>query len=135
MFWKKKKTDPAVVATPFGNFVWDADDETWSCEVQEGERKLNLWYQGNPLQTAHVARFQQILADVEVLSRLALESNARDIEGYDHSKDEMELVGAAIDPSEGDDEFSLSFGFRKWPDGGLTVHFRGREVIASHIDD
>ena len=33
------------------------------------------------------------------------------------------------------DGFSLISGFRKWPDGALTVHFRGREVIDSHIDD
>ena len=87
------------------------------------------------MQTAHVARFQQILADIEILSKLALESNTSDIEAYDHAEHEMELGVVAIDSSEGDEEFSLSFGFQKWPDGNLTVHFRGREIVGSHIDD
>jgi len=136
MFWKKKKkTDVPEVAAPFGNFVWDGSSGTWSCDVQHGEGTLVLWYEGTPLQAAHVARFQQILIDIEVLSKLGLDSSTGDIESYGHSPNDMELIGAAIDPSEGDEEFSMSFGFRKWPDGALTVHFRGRTVVASHIDD
>ena len=79
------------------------------------------------MQTAHVARFAQILADIEVLSKLALESNTSDIGGYDRTENEMELIAAVVlDPSEdGDEEFSLDFGFQKWPDGGLTVQFQG----------
>ena len=73
--------------------MWDDRNRLWECEVQKGGRTLFLWYDGNPLQTAHVARFQQILADIEVLSKLALESNISDIEGYDHAAHEMELIG------------------------------------------
>ena len=133
--FRKKKAELASVATVLGTFVWDSSYENWSCEVVQGTGKLVLSYDGNPLQVARIAKFQQILADLAVLSPVALETTARDIEDHDHSKDEMELIGVTIDPSDDEEAFSLDFGFSKWPDGGLTVHFRGREVVASHIDD
>lgn len=54
----------------------------------------------------------------------ALNEVKDDIEHYDHSKEQMELFGICIDPSEKDENFQLEFNFNNWPDGGLTVHFK-----------
>jgi len=136
MFWKRKikENETLIIDSQFGEFVW-SHSYAWYCDYEYRNSKLSLTYIGNKFNLNDLDQFQKALDSLESLMASALNEVKDDIEHYDHSKEQMELFGICIDPSENDEDFQLEFNFENWPDGGLTVHFKNEKVIASSIDD
>ena len=136
MFWKRKKeeNETLIVDSQFGEFVWKYS-HAWYCDYKYRNSELSLSYIGNKFNRNDLDQFKKTLDSLENLIASALNEVKDDIEHYDHSKEQMELFGICIDPSEKDEDFQLEFNFENWPDGCLIVHFKNDKVIASSIDD
>jgi len=135
VFWRRKKSEPPEIATPYGIFTWDGD-RVWVCDDYPWRGDfLHLNYWGGRFDLADLSRFGKVLGELDRFVELALASQRDEIARHEHSPEEMTLEAIDMDPQDAGIDFQLRFSFERWSDGNLGVHFRGDEVVSSCIDD
>ena len=101
MFWKRKKevNETLIADSQFGEFVWK-HSHGWYCDYKYRNSELSLSYIGDKFNINDLDQFKKALDSLESLIASALNEVKDDIEHYDYSKEQMELFGICIDPSE-----------------------------------